>query len=166
MDAAGSHISEWAEDTGGYVLRRSTDMVIVRFPYQELSAFLQMIEIAADQVVEISPSAQDLREQVLGLDSGIASREEILERSLGFLDESDLAGTLEIEREMLALLREIESLKGLRNRYAVDLVLARAEVSLRLVRQSIPTNIPSSFGWINSVDFYDFVDRRYTFLTR
>ena len=111
----------------------------------------------ADEMVELSPSAVDLREEVLGLQSGIRSRQEILERNLSFIDEADVDGTLAIESEIVQLLAEIEELKGRLRKLNVDRVYSRAEVSMRFMQQSIPEDIPSSFGWINTVDFYGFM---------
>ncbi len=38
-----------------------------------------------------------------------------------------------------------------------DRTFARAEIKLAFLEQSIPERLPSSFAWINGVDFYAFV---------
>ena len=160
MDSAVAEISGWTEDRGGFILYSSGERVVLRFPQERLTEFVALLETMADQVIEIAPQALDLREAMLGLESRIRSREEILERNLSFLDQTDVEGTLDIEQEVQRLLREIESLKGTLGKYSADVLLARGEVDLRLVRQSIPSDLTSSFEWINSVDFYSFVRRR------
>ena len=105
----------------------------------------------------VTPSAVDLREDLLGVRSGIRSREEILQRNLAFLDRADVKGTLAIEREVMALLREIEGLKGRLRRLEADRMMALARIDLTFLEQTLPEDIPSSFGWINGVSFYGFV---------
>lgn len=159
-ESTGDRIVNWAEGVGGFLLFRSEDQINVRFPYGGIEEFITLLESAADQVIEMAPRAMDLREEMIRLESAIRSREEVLARNLSFIDQTDVEGTLEIEREVLRILREIESFKGRLRKNKVDLVLAQAQVSLRLVKQSIPTDLPSSFDWINSIDFYRFVERR------
>ena len=157
VDVLGNLIAQWAEDSGGYLLLKSTDRIVVRFPYTKISSFREFLEQNADLVVEIAPQAVDLREHLLGLQSGIRSREEILLKNLAFIDQADVTGTLDIEKEILTLLGEIEELKGKLRKLNVDRAMARAEVHLRFMEQSLPENIPSSFSWINTVDFYSFI---------
>lgn len=157
VDVLGDLIAQWAEDSGGYLLLKSTDRIVVRFPYTKISYFREFLEQNADLVVEIAPRAVDLREHLLGLQSGIRSREEILLKNLAFIDQADVTGTLDIEKEILMLLGEIEGLKGKLRKLNVDRAMARAEVHLRFMEQSLPENIPSSFSWINTVDFYSFI---------
>lgn len=157
VDVLGDLIAQWAEDSGGYLLLKSTDRIVVRFPYTKISLFREFLEQSADLVVEIAPQAVDLREHLLGLQSGIRSREEILLKNLAFIDQADVTGTLDIEKEILTLLGEIEELKGKLRKLNVDRAMARAEVNLSFMEQSLPEDIPSSFSWINTVDFYAFI---------
>ena len=132
--------------------------MIFRFPYSEVGRLRDFLENIAETVVELSLEARDLRESILGLQSGIRSREEILEQNLRYIDQTDVEGTLAIEQEVMQLLTEIEQLKGKLRKLTVDRAYALAQVNLRILGQSLPTDIPSSFGWINTIDFYDFVE--------
>ncbi len=156
-EKTGERISRWAEQSGGYVLRTSTDRLIFRFPYTEIASLRSFLEEVAEYLVDLSPQAVDLRESILGLQSGIRSREEILEKNLSYIDRTDTEGTLAIEREVLQLLGEIEQFKGKLRKLNTDRRFARAEVFLRFMEQSLPSDIPSSFAWINTVDFYSFM---------
>jgi len=66
-----------------------------------------------------------------------------------------VAGTLAIEREVHALLQEIEKLKGTLRKLNTDRRLARGEIYLSFMEKSLPQDIPSSFEWVNTVDFYN-----------
>jgi hypothetical protein len=147
-------ISRWAESNGGYFLLKSESQVVIRFPFTEIKGLRQLFADISERIIEISPQAVDLREQILGLQSGIRSRESILKKNLSFIDRADVAGTLAIEREVHALLQEIESLKGTFRKLNTDRRLARGEIYLSFREQSLPQDIPSSFDWINTVDFY------------
>ena len=41
--------------------------------------------------------------------------------------------------------------------FRTETQLARAEINLGFLEQSIPERVPGSFAWINGVDFYAFV---------
>ena len=154
VDRAIDGLAQWAEEAGGYLLYKSSDRVIFRFPYTEVGRLRNFLENIADTVVELSLEAQDLRESILGIQSGIRSREEILEQNLRYIDQTDVDGTLAIEKEVMQLLTEIEQLKGKLRKLTVDRAYALAQMNLRILGQSLPTDIPSSFGWINTIDFY------------
>jgi hypothetical protein len=150
-------LASWAEARGGYFLLRSTDIVVVRVSNEKITDLRARVEEAAEEVVDIAPEAVDLREDYLGVQSAIRSREEILRRNLDYIDRADVAGTLAIEKEITALLGEIEGLKGRLRRLDNDRRFAYAEVSMSFKEQTLPEDIPSSFAWINTVDFYRFV---------
>ena len=155
-DRAAEAVTRWAEEAGGLLPARSGDGAVMRFPNAAIGALRGLLEGLAEEVVDFSPEARDLREGLLGLQSGIRSREEILQRNLAYLDGANVKGTLAIEQEVLGLLQEIETLKGRLNRLEADRRLALAEVSFRFLEQSVPTDLPSSFGWINTVDYASF----------
>lgn len=156
-DQAADLIARWADDSGGYILFKSSDAVVIRFPFTEIGKLRAFLENLSELVIEISPQAVDLREEIPGIQSGIRSREEILQKNLSFIDRADIAGTLAIEKEIILLIEEIEGLKGRLNKLNVDRKFARAEIYLKFMEQSLPEDIPSSFDWINTVDFYSFM---------
>jgi hypothetical protein len=158
VDRSIDRLSLWADEAGGYLLFKSSDVVIFRFPYTKVGSLRGFLEDISETVVELSLQAQDLRESILGIQSGIRSREEILQQNLQYIDQTDVEGTLAIEKEVMQLLTEIEQLKGKLRKLTVDRAYALAQVNLRILGQSLPTDIPSSFGWINTIDFYTFVD--------
>jgi hypothetical protein len=161
VDRAVDGLARWADDAGGYLLYKSSDRVIFRFPFTEVGRLRDFLENNAETVVDLSMEAQDLRESILGIESGIRSREEILEQNLRYIDQTDVEGTLAIEKEVMQLLTEIEQLKGKLRKLSVDRTYALAQVNLQILGQSLPTEIPSSFGWINTIDFYSFMKEGY-----
>ncbi len=154
-------IAAWTERRGGYYIFKSMDLVVVRVPMEELEKLRALTEKEAEQVVSVNFEALDLRESILRAQSGIQSREEILQKNLLYLDRADVEGTLAIEREIFRLLQEIENLKGRLRKLSTDIRFAHAEIHLSFIEQTLPQDVPSSFQWINTIDFYGFVQGGY-----
>jgi Rad3-related DNA helicase len=161
-DQAADSLELWVEQTGGYTLLKSSDQVILRLPFGSIPQLRTKLDDLSEDILEISPQSQDLREQILEAQAKINSREEVLRQSLALLDQADVQGTLAIEKEILTLIDEIEQLKGALQKLNIDRTFSRAEISLRYLEQTLPENIPSSFDWINSVDFYSFINQGLT----
>jgi len=157
-EAAGERLAAWAEAVGGYPLLTSHNRVLLRFPAAEIPGLRDLLASSAEELAEFSSEARDLREEILGLEAGMRSREEILAKNLTYLDRADVTGTLAIEREVMQLLEEIEALKGRLRRLSNDRRLAMAEIYLNFLEQALPEDIPSSFSWINRVDFYRYME--------
>jgi hypothetical protein len=155
-EAAGERLAAWAEEAGGYPLLTASNRVLLRFPAAEIGELRSLLASEAEELVDFQLEARDLREEILGLEAGTRSREEILEKNLSYLDRADVTGTLAIEREVMQLLEEIEALKGRLRKLDNDRRLAMAEVYLNFLEQALPEDIPSSFAWINNIDFYSF----------
>jgi hypothetical protein len=154
-------ITQWTEDRGGYFVYKSSELVRVRVPSDQFGSLRIFVEENAEQIVELGINARDLREEIVRLRSGIKSREEILQRNLLYLGRTDVAGTLAIEREIMMLMGEIENLKGRLRKLNIDRDLAQVEVYLSFQEQTLPQDIPSSFEWINTIDFFHFLKEGY-----
>lgn len=158
-DRAADSLELWVEQNGGYTLLKSSDQVILRLPFDRIPQLRDELLELSEDVLEISPQSVDLREQILETVAKINSRQEVLRQSLALLDQADVEGTLAIEKEILSLIEEIEQLRATLQKLNLDRSFSRAEISLRFLEQTLPDNIPSSFEWINGVDFYSFVNR-------
>jgi len=156
-ETAADNICAWAKERGGYFLIRSTDWVELRFPTDDIGNFRSFIENLAEDIFNLSIEAFDVGEQIVYLESGIRARQEILDKNLSYIDGADIKGTLAIEKEVMRLLTEIESMKSQLHNIRVDSELARARITFTFRDETLPTDIPSSFDWINRLDFYSFL---------
>jgi len=154
---AADSMVEWVEENGGYFTFRSAETVMLRVPAQKMHRFRYLLNELSEAVIDVSIRSQDLRESLLVLRSRVASSEDILEKNLALLDRADVKGTLLIEREIKSLLYEIEGYKGTLRKLETDRRFIRAEVSIRFKEQTLPQDLPTSFDWMNGLDFYRFV---------
>jgi hypothetical protein len=159
-DQTADRLEAWVESRDGYVLYKSRERVSLRLPHAALPGLRSFLEGLSEDILDYSPRAVDLRERLARTQSSLASRREILGRNQALLDQADAAGTLAIEREMLALIQEVESLQAALASLNVDRAYARVEVAMRYVQATLPEDIPSSFPWINEVSFYPFIEGR------
>lgn len=152
-------LTDWVRRIGGYFTLKSSDRVVLRIPEGRVSELKSYLEKNTEELYEYRPSAEDVREEILFLQSAIESREEILDENLEFLDKTDITGTLAIEREVLDILKELENLKGRLKMLDQNRAYAYAEVALSFQTQSLPKKLPSSFEWLSRLDFYSFIQR-------
>ena len=157
-EQAGDRIEQWAEAQGGYLLEKSSERVVMRLPQAGLPELRGFLEGVSEDILDFSPRTEDLREELWAARSGLRSRQEILRRNLALLDQADAEGTLAIEQELLGLIQEVEGLKARLQALSLDQLYARVEIALSFQESPLPKDIPSSFGWINQVNFYSFVE--------
>ncbi len=151
-------LSDWTENQGGYFTHLSTDMVILRFPWKKAGEFRSFLGESSDDVFSYSSSSTDLRESILSYKSGIEARTEILQKNMELVEDADFSGTLYLEQEILRLMSEIEQLKGGLRKAENDRLMAQANIQINFQSHSLPQNIPSSFGWINTLNFSHFIE--------
>lgn len=157
-DGAVRSLVRWTEEHEGYFVYRSSQRVLLRVPDASAERFRVFLKEQAEELLEISLEARDLRQRLAQVSAGIQSREDILNRNLSSLRRADVAGTLAIEREIMRLVEEIEALKGERRKLEQDSRFLTAEVLLSFEDSTLPQDIPSSFRWINQVDFYRYME--------
>lgn len=156
-DKAADALVNWSEEIGGYYLSNATKKIVLRLPAEKVKLLNDMLAGIAEKIVDISFQAADLKEEKLRLQSGIKSRQEILDRNLEFLDRADVEGTLAIEEEVIVLMREIESLKGRLNKINASCRFAHVDINLDFQKTTIRRDVQSSFDWINSMNFYHLI---------
>jgi hypothetical protein len=156
--AASDELASWAEENGGYFTLKSEERVRIRVPDEKVKSFRTFIGEFSEFVLEYNQSGRDLREDIMHSRSALEAREEILAKNLSYLDSSDMEGTLELEREIRRLMNEIDRYRGRLRVLENNRKMAQIDVALSFQGQSVPDTRPSSFDWINTMDFYGFMD--------
>jgi hypothetical protein len=155
-EAVREHIVTWIENNNGYFLVKSDTLLTARVPVDMVRQFAQTLEELGIDIEKISETSEDIREELVMVQSGINSREEILTKNLQLFNRADVEDTLGIEQELVLLLEEIEELKGRLNKLNVERQFAHVELSFLFKKSELPEKIPSSFDWINTLDLYRF----------
>jgi len=155
---AADDLADWAEENGGYFTWKSEEQVQIRVPDEKVQSFRGYIDNLSEFVLQYDQSSRDLREEIMQSRSALEAREEILAKNLSYLSSSDMEGTLELEREIRRLMNEIDSYRGRLRLLENDRKMARIDVALSFQSQTVPDTRPSNFAWINSMDFYSFMN--------
>jgi Domain of unknown function (DUF4349) len=149
----------WVGNNGGYLISRSRDQVILRVPGEILGHFIDFLETIAEEIVKIEQQSEDISTDLLEMEAGIRSKEELFNQAVELFDQSDFSTTFEIESEIHAILNDIEKLKGRYRKLLGEGSLARIRIDFRLQEEKVPDNLPSAFHWINTVDFYQLMEQ-------
>ena len=151
---AADQLEAWVEENEGYLVSRLEDRLILRVPSASLDEFVDFLETAAEEIIQIQQQTEDISQSLLEAEAGIRSKSELFEKALALIDQTDLATTLEMESEILSILTDLEGLRGQYRKLLGEVELARVQVDFTLQEEKLPENLPSSFAWINLVDFY------------
>ena len=155
---AGDRLVSWLESKGGYFLSLQQGRIQARLPVGEVAAAEDALKNLSADILGYNLSASDISGDIRRLEASLSSRREVLDQNLAYLQRSDFSSTLAIEKEVTDLISEIEAVRGqiaaleLRSRYAT--------LELDLESQGIqsPGGSFSNFAWINSIDFYSFIE--------
>lgn len=151
---AADDLERWVQRNGGYPVSRLEDRLILRVPSASLEEFVSLLETVADEVIQIEQDSEEISQSLLEVEAGIRSKSELFQNALTLIDQTDLSTTLEIEGEVLSILADLEGLRGQHRKLLDEVALARVQVDFTLHEERLPENLPSSFPWINLVDFY------------
>ena len=155
---SGAGLARFSESSGGYYTRRSDYQTVVRIPASEEKEIAGFLE-KKGTVMAYSVNTVDITTDYLSAVKQLGSRENLLAEYRRLFASADLSSTLTLERELTLLLNEIESLKGRIRKMENDSAFLTLDVSFYTEDYIRPPVTPSSFEWINSVDFHDFIRR-------
>ena len=146
-----------ANDAGGYFAARRDESVTLRVPAEAVESLLERAT-SLGVVVERTYRAEDLGLALARARSELSSREEMLESYFGVLEGARGDGVVEVEREILSLVQQIEQLRGQVRVMDHRVALATVVVGFRFQERRPPApDGESSFPWLNTVNLPDLV---------
>ena len=151
-----AEIIKLVKDKHGFPTLVTDRMLHLKVPPADLDELLRLVA-KKGVVLDKALTRQDRTEAIAQLEGRQRSKNAILQRLRGFLDDSNVAGTLTIERSMTQLVSEVE---GVRGKLRVDRERARyavVQISFDFHRQGRVTYVRSPFMWLNSVDLDRFL---------
>ncbi len=150
--AAGLFFTAWGEDNGGYYLRSSDTGVVLRIPEFNNEDFNDLLTNHGE-IAGYSYRSENLDREIKIAEGQLASREKLLSDYYSLMSSSDFRSTLSLEKEISAVLREIEQLKGRIKKLKHDRNYALVEIKFYSEELYSSSDI-SSFDWINNIDFH------------
>jgi hypothetical protein len=111
------------------------------------------------QVIDRQLSREDLGDELLRKNAVLKAKTEAQHQYLALLDQSDTEGALSVEKELILLVAEIETLKGQLRHLQDRIALARVEVRFEYRDRSAPVpDGSSSFAWLNTMNLIDLLE--------
>jgi hypothetical protein len=142
-----------AEAKGGYFTNYNNHSLSLRLPASELQEFQKTIENLAE-ITNKDFSSSDRTAELEKLNMQIQSRKKLLDTYLGLVKNAPLAELQSVEREMVSLNAQIESLQG--KKLAIEKRAALASITINASEMVMPVarnlNSYSPFLWINSTN--------------
>ncbi len=145
-----------AQRFGGFPVLVTDHQLTLKVPPERLSEALEQT-VAQGLVLQKTLQRQDLTETVAQLEARLRSKRDILKRLRKFFDDSNVAATLQIERNMTQLVQELEQVKG---QLRVERERARSavlDITFEFQERGRIVYVHSPFEWLNSVDLQRFL---------
>lgn len=157
-DKAADRLVRGAEERNGYFTRKDNDGVTLRVPVQHLDALVTEAGLLG-QVIDRRLQREDLGNDLLNKQAALKAKSEVQRQYLAILDKADTDGALYVEKELIQLVAEIETLKGqirkLQQRTAFALLAVRFDYPER--RAPVPDG-RSPFAWLNTMNLSDLME--------
>lgn len=151
-EKASAAILAAAEKAAGYFSEKSERALILKVPVEKAD---EVIRLAEDQGQRIERSLRrdDLSEELLRKRAALKAKQSIQAQYLDLLGKADLQSSLTVEKSLVQLTAEIETLQGqlryLRHRLQYAEVRVLFEFEDR--NAPVPTGV-SSFAWLNTLN--------------
>lgn len=155
--SAADSLTDTVEKLGGYFSSRTDDSVVLKVPSQSLKGILDALE-PLGMVLERQQQTSDITFAYEQQKALLASREQILQRYFQVLNEASASAVVTVERQMTALIQQIEYLRGQLRMLNHRMAFAEVVVSFRFRdRQQPVRDGNSSFRWLNTMNMADLV---------
>ncbi|MBN2714759.1 MAG: DUF4349 domain-containing protein [Deltaproteobacteria bacterium] len=156
-DDARNAIKKMAAEMGGYATHLNDSSITLKIPPAKMADAL--VDFARQGiVVEKTIVRQDLTLEIAQLEGKLSSQKEILTKLREFFDDSDFAATLDIERSMSGLVREIESVKGRLRFLKEQSQWAVVQIFFKFRERERVLYVASPFDWLNSANLNAFLE--------
>ncbi len=128
----------------------------VKLPPEHVAELLRVASTKGT-VLAKSMTRKDRTETIAQLEGRVRSKMGILGRLRGFIDDSNVAATLQIERSMTQLVNELESTRGKLRVERERARFASVAISFNYQRRGRISYVHSPFSWLNTVDINRFL---------
>ncbi len=155
---AGDKMIEWAQQRMGYFLQHSDNRVIIRVPDFNADDFLKILKNTGD-IINYFYSTENQDDEIAILEGQLVAKEKLLAVYYNLMSGSDYRSTINLEKEIEALLGEIDRAKGRIEKLINNRDYAMLEINFQSDDYYRETDT-STFDWINSIDFIHFMNEQ------
>ena len=136
---------------GGFPVLVEDQRLLLKVPPEKLNEVLRLV---SDRGVPLEKTLErnDLTGSIAQLEAQLRSKVEIFRRLRKLVDDSDVGATLQIERQMASLVREMEAQRGRLRVERERARFARVDVAFQFRQRDTLVYVHSPFGWLNTVD--------------
>lgn len=144
-----------AEELGGYYSSRSDYALQLKIPVAKAEEYLEFVT-EQGLVANRSFNSQSLSQEIADLRARLKTREELLQKYFGILEEAQSDHVIAVENEVIRLISEIENLKGQLRKQEHLSTFADISIEFRFRNRRAPiADGSSSFAWINTLNITD-----------
>lgn len=145
-----------AKQLGGFPTLVTDTQLDLKIPPQHVDALLTELGHAG-LVLGRTLQRGDRTEIIADLQARLKTKREVFQRLRTFLDDSNVAATLKVERSMSALVSDLENLRGQLEMEEQSVRNAVVRVSFQYRREARIDEVRSPFDWLNTVDVERFM---------
>ncbi len=155
-DQVRRQVLELTHAAGGYPTLVSDGRLDLRVPPQQVDALLAQVS-QAGLVLARTLQRSDRTEIISDLQARLRTKRDIFQRLRAFLDDSNVAATLKVERSMTALVTDLERLRGELEVEQANVRNASIRITFQFHQERRVDQVVSPFGWLNTLDLEQFV---------
>ena len=155
-DQVRRQVLELTHAAGGYPTLVSDGRLDLRVPPQQVDALLAQVS-QTGLVLARTLQRSDRTEIISDLQARLRTKRDIFQRLRAFLDDSNVAATLKVERSMTALVTDLERLRGELEVEQANVRNASIRITFQFHQERRVDQVVSPFGWLNTLDLEQFV---------
>ena len=146
-----------AKAVGGFPTLVTDTQLDLKVPPAQVEPLLAQLA-QAGLVMGRTLQRSDRTETIVDLQARLKTKREVFQRLRTFLDDSNVAATLKVERSMSQLVSDLESLRGQLDLEEAAVRHATVRIGFQFRHEKRVDDVRSPFEWINSVDLDRFMD--------
>jgi hypothetical protein len=157
-DQAAAAVQASAEASAGYFSEKSEKGLTLKVPVEKADTLIALAERQGQRVAR-SLRRDDLGEEMLRKTAALKAKQQIQAQYLELLAQADIQAALTVEKELVQLTAEIETLQGRLRHLQHRLRFAEVQVLFEFEEREAPapTGV-SSFAWLNTLNLTDLLE--------
>ena len=155
-DQVRRQVLELTKQAGGYPTLVSDGRLDLRIPPQQVDSVVAQIS-QTGLVLARTLQRSDRTEVIADLQARLRTKRDIFQRLRTFLDDSNVAATLKVERSMTALVTDLERLRSELEVEETNVRNAAVRVTFQFHQERRMDQVVSPFEWLNTLDLEQFL---------